>query len=125
MKQVWYKFDKAKGFRQKRPPIRKWVVVQLTPREPHKVEFGVELKPGVPGLMASYPPGLAVGYRKDAAGDKSCPYFVIPGIGGEVSAWCDCLPDDFQPPGAYHTLEKNNWQNYQQTKVLWSCLDVT
>ncbi len=29
-----------------------------------------------------------------AAGDKQSPYFVIPGIGGEVSEWCDCLPEE-------------------------------
>lgn len=77
----WYKFDKAKGSRQKRPPERKYVVVKLESTDP-----------------CSLPEGLAVGYRKNAAGDKQCPYFVIPGIGGEVIAWCDCLPDDFKYP---------------------------
>lgn len=90
----WHPFDKAKGFRQLRPPLRKWVVVMLAPKDPHQVALGFEFKPEVPGLVV-YPPGVAVGYRKDAAGDKSCPYFVIPGIGGEVIAWSDCLPDDF------------------------------
>lgn len=92
----WHSFDKSKGFHQLRPPPRKWVVVQIKPQAPETVDFGLKLKAD---LVASYPPGIAVGYRKDAAGDKSCPYFVIPGIGGEVMAWCDCLPDDFHTPG--------------------------
>jgi hypothetical protein len=93
----WHKWDGSKGYRQKRPPLYKWVVVQLEAKSSEKVDFGVQLKPGL-GLIASYPPGIAVGYRKDAAGDKSYPYFVIPGIGGKVLAWCDCLPLEFKPP---------------------------
>ena len=81
----WHKFDKSKGYRQLRPPIGKWVVVKLEAK-PHDV--------------ATLPCGLAIGYRKDAAGDKTCPYFVIPGIGGEVLEWCDCLPEGFEYPKA-------------------------
>ena len=36
------------------------------------------------------------GYIRYAAGDGSCPYFVVyhgnPRIGANVVAWCDCLP---------------------------------
>jgi len=78
---LWHPFDKAKGYRQKRPPIYRLVLVATAP-QPDK----------------GYPAGVAVGYRKNAAGDKSCPYFVIPGIGGEVTHWCDCLGDEFKTP---------------------------
>jgi hypothetical protein len=77
----WYPFDKSKGSRQKRPPLGRYVLVQL----PAKPEVGL-------------PPAVAVGFRKDAAGDKQSPYFVIPGIGGEPSYWSDCLPEDFGAP---------------------------
>ena len=40
----------------------------------------------------------AVGYLKNAAGDKQCPYFVVPGIGGRVLRWCDCLPENLGNP---------------------------
>lgn len=76
----WYKFDASKGSAQKRPPIKKYVVVRLM------------------STHRTLSDGLAVGYRKDAAGDPQSPYFVVPGIGGCVIAWCDCLPDDFQYP---------------------------
>jgi hypothetical protein len=71
----WYKFDQKKGSRQKRPPERKWVLVFLPSREP------------------GTPESIAVGYMKNAAGDKQCPYFVTPGLGGNPVAWCDCLPE--------------------------------
>jgi hypothetical protein len=77
----WFPFDQSKGFRQKRPPVHRWVIVQLESTE-----------------VGSLPSGIAVGYRKNAAGDKSCPYFVVPGIGGNVLQWCDCLPLDFKYP---------------------------
>lgn len=77
----WYAFDPAKGSRQKRPPIRRYVLVQL-PERPSQ------------GL----PPAVAVGYRKDSGGDKQSPFFVTPGVGGIPTHWCDCLGDDFQAP---------------------------
>ena len=73
----WYKFDVNRGYRQKRPRMYKLVLVKIQCR--------------------STPELIMVGYRKDAAGDKSCPYFVTPGFGGgAVIAWRDCLniPDD-------------------------------
>ena len=80
--QKWYKFDKDKGYRQKRPPIKKWVLVLKYNPDP------------------CFPPCVVAGYRKDAAGDASCPYFVTPGaVGlGDAIAWCDCLPEDFKYP---------------------------
>lgn len=42
------------------------------------------------------------GYVRYAAGDETCPYFVVyhgnEKRGSEVVAWCDCLPDK-GPPG--------------------------
>lgn len=72
----WYPFDKSKGSYNKCPPIYKMVLV-----------FVESLGPG-------RPQAICAGYRKDAAGDGKSPYFVIPGHGGEVIAWCDCLPED-------------------------------
>ena len=78
----WYAFDRSKGSRQKRPPVGKYVLVKLASIDP------------------CLPQGIAVGYMKNAAGDKQCPYFVVPGLhtGKEEVAWCDCLPDDFTWP---------------------------
>ena len=73
----WYPFDPDKGYRQKRPEDFKWVLVKTRSRGP--------------GL----PDPISVGYIKYAAGDRSCPYFVCPGVGGTAMAWCDCLPDDY------------------------------
>lgn len=80
----WYAFDSAKGSRQKRPPERKPVLVRMVSADP--------------GCL---PEGIAVGYRKNAAGDKKSPYFVVPGLHtGTVLAWCDCLPNGFKWPNA-------------------------
>ena len=77
----WYRFDQTKGSYQKRPPEKRYVLVLIDV--------------ATPGL----PDGIAVGYRKDAAGDKQCPYFVVPGIRhARVLGWCDCLPETFQWP---------------------------
>ena len=80
-KPKWYPFTPAKGSRQKRPPIKKWVVVKFL------CDKG----------GAVFPAGFALGYRKDGAGDKQSPYFVVPGMGCRfrVIAWCDCLPEYF------------------------------
>ena len=73
----WYPFDDRKGYHQKRPPERKDVLVILE------------------NTSVGLPRSIAVGYMKNSAGQKAYPYFVIPGIGGCVVAWCDCLPDGF------------------------------
>lgn len=72
---AWHSFDAAKGSQQKRPPERRAVLCLVVPKEI-----------GLPYV-------IAVGYRKNAAGDKQSPYFVVPGQGGKVLAWCDCLPE--------------------------------
>lgn len=81
----WYPFDQSKGSRQKRPPIKRYVLVALSP-----------------ALATERTPCVVVGYRKDAAGDKQCPYFVTPSARQDaerrVVAWCDCLPDTFEWP---------------------------
>lgn len=82
------KFTPGKGRnRQKLPPERKYVLVQLKNIDP-----------------AMRNP-IVVGYLKYHAGVKSEPFFVTPGAnincpkGDErVIAWCDCLPDDFGWP---------------------------
>ena len=73
----WYPFNKSKGYHQKRPSVRKDVLVILEQ------------------ASSSLPRAVAVGYMKNSAGQKQYPYFVIPGIGGEVIAWCDCIPEGF------------------------------
>ena len=81
MELKWHIFDKNKGSRQKRPPIKKYVLVLCRSKIPE------------------LPDPIIVGYRKDAAGDKQSPYFVTPGgNAGDAYAWCDCLPDNFQYP---------------------------
>ena len=69
----WVNFDKAQEDYQELPPERRDVLVLLQ------------------RTRSNFPKGVAVGYLRFAAGCKDSPYFVIPGIGGEVDAWCDCL----------------------------------
>lgn len=77
----WYPFDRNKGSRQKRPPVKRYVLVRLASRQ------------------SGLPQGIAVGYLKNAAGDKQSPYFVVPGLHtGIALAWCDCLPENFMWP---------------------------
>lgn len=56
-------------------------------------------------LRGSYLPFC--GYVRYAAGDRLCPYFVVyhgnQSIGGQVVAWCDCLPDE--GPNGVETAE--------------------
>lgn len=77
----WIEFDQEKWHMQKLPIVRRYVLVQIAAKHEH-------------GL----PPSVAVGYMRYAAGDKKSPTFTIPGVGGEVVAWCDCLGDDFNAP---------------------------
>jgi len=80
----WTKFDPARGYRQKRPAIYKNVLVLLA----------ADHEKGMPH-------GVAVGYRKNSGGDKSLPFFMVPGIGGNVIGWCDCLPADLKAPDRF------------------------
>lgn len=77
----WNKYRHDLWSNQPLPPARKYVLVQIDAK-PEK------------GL----PPAVAVGYMRLAAGDKNSPVFTIPGVGGDVSAWYDCLPEDFEAP---------------------------
>ncbi len=77
------------------PPERKLVMV-IVKEEPEE------------GL----PPTLAVGYLRYSAGEKDSPFFVIPGRGGRVSHWLDCIPDDFATP-EINTVRAEKWQMKQ------------
>lgn len=77
MKPKWYDFDPARGYRQKRPPEHKPVLLRFAPKESE-------------GL----PIGVAVGYLRYGAGQKDSPFFVIPQFGGQPYQWCDCLDFD-------------------------------
>lgn len=79
----WIPFSREHGQDQQLPPRKRCVLLMLPERQ---TELG------------TMPPSVAVGYLKYAAGDESCPYFVIPGIGGEPTHWCDSLGDDFEVP---------------------------
>jgi len=81
----WYPFDRAKGSRQKRPPLYKLVLLAFP----------------AGALGEDSASATAVGYRKNGAGDKQSPYFVTPGIGGEPTHWCDCLPENFGYHGVH------------------------
>ena len=85
----WYAFDAGRGSNQKRPDLRKLVLVKTVIGDLIYDGCSTTFVP-TPGL----PLCMAVGYRKDGAGDKQSPYFVVPGVGGKVVAWCDCLPPD-------------------------------
>lgn len=80
MKNKWYPFDPLKGSYQKRPPLRKHVLVKRL------------------STQEGIPESIAVGYMKNATGDKQCPQFIVPGLGGIIVAWNDCLPDDYEWP---------------------------
>jgi len=77
----WIPFDQAKYAGQPLPRERRYVLCQVAERE----EKGL-------------PPSVAVGYLRFAAGDRDSPGFIVPGVGGPVVAWCDCLGDDFVAP---------------------------
>jgi len=85
----WYPFSEIKGYHQKRPPERKDVLVILERTSPN------------------LPRSIAVGYMKNSAGQKEYPYFVIPGIGGKVVYWCDCLPSDFDDSLEFYYTENS------------------
>lgn len=79
---------------QRLPPERRLVLVQIAPR-PYE----------------GYPAAVAVGYLRIWSRG---PWFVIPGVGGDVTAWCDCLGDDFKPP-CWNFLRGN--QTYRKPAV--------
>ena len=77
----WITFTQELWSHQTLPQERKYLLLQVAARP----EQGI-------------PPAVAVGYMRFAAGDKDSPTFTIPGVGGEVVAWCNCLPDHFFAP---------------------------
>ena len=77
----WVPFRQELWSDQPLPPVRKYLLLQI------------EAKPD-----GGLPPSVAVGYMRFAAGDENSPVFTIPGVGGSVSAWCDCLPHEFNAP---------------------------
>jgi len=77
----WIEYTESKWDGQPLPPERKYVLVQIAERPDEGM-----------------PPAVAVGYMRFAAGDKHSPVFTIPGVGGDVVAWRDCLGDDFTAP---------------------------
>lgn len=79
MKPIWKEFDKTR-WRRKLPKERKLVLVCVAAKE------------------GGLPPAVAVGYLRFGGGQRDSPFFVIPGVGGEVTHWADCLDDDFSAP---------------------------
>ena len=71
----WIPYRRNLWHRQKLPADHHEVLLLLAPRH----DDGM-------------PRALAVGYMRFASGCKDSPQFIIPGIGGEVLAWRDCLP---------------------------------
>lgn len=78
----WVPHNHASGPHQELPEDGKEVLVRVAPDRA--------------GTSCS----VAVGYLKYSAGDKTCPYFVVPGVGGPVIAWADGLGDGFVWPKA-------------------------
>jgi len=72
----WNVFFKDFGQDQELPEERKLVLVRSV------------------SLVTGYPDPIGLGYLKFAAGDKTCPYFVTPGMNaGEPYQWLDVLPN--------------------------------
>jgi hypothetical protein len=81
----WIAFDQKVYDRQPLPPERRYVLVRTWPTDLHNVRDRDCTRPAI-----------AVGYMKFGAGCADSPYFVIPSVGGDVVAWCDCLPESMQ-----------------------------
>lgn len=84
----WVPFVQSNYAAQVLPVSRRYVLVQTWPTERNGTRD--------PDCMR---PTIAVGYLKYGAGDPDSPYFVVPSVGGEVVAWCDCLGDEAQEHG--------------------------
>lgn len=88
----WISFEQSKWHHQPLPKERRYLLCQIA------------AKPGLP-------PAVAVGYMRFAAGCKDSPVFTIPGVGGDVVGWCDCLGDDFEAPLWPGTHRKKSEKN--------------
>lgn len=85
MKTKWIPYHKDLWSAQKLPPQHKLVLLAFA----------------TGALSDGSAPATAVGYLKFGAGDPDSPYFVTPGIGGNPSHWCDCLPENFGEYGVH------------------------
>lgn len=79
---TWYAFKSGTDENRVLPPERRNVLVLLKAADGQRQG------------------GVAVGYLRYSAGELTNPFFVVPGIGGEVVAWADALGDDFRVPGS-------------------------
>lgn len=92
MTKEWIEWDRENG---PYPDERKWVVLLIKSSDNY------------------LPNSLNVGYLRYAAGDKSCPYFVIPGGVKAINcpfiplAYSEVLPDDFLYPKGYLAEAEN------------------
>lgn len=88
-KEKWIKFKPSRGGKQKLPKEKKFVLVQTQ-------------------VLDNAPPGIAVGYMRHPAGVKAEAVWTIPGIGGDVQYWNDCLEDFYAPawPGTHNTTKR-------------------
>ena len=77
----WIEYEERRWHHQPLPPERRHVLVQVDVRQDR-----------------GGAPAVAVGYMKFAGGCKDNPQFIVPGVGGPVVAWSDCLGDDFHAP---------------------------
>lgn len=77
---AWVEFRPERRDRQALPEERRRVLCQL------------------PGNGRDVAPVVAVGYLRFGSGERDCPFFVVPGVGGVPTHWNDCLGDDFEPP---------------------------
>lgn len=78
---IWHQLPEGIQKAKDRPPLHKWVVVRI------KVDddpiWGYRMTPA---------------YMKLIGGRWNSPHWVIPGTAGKVTAWADCLSDDFECP---------------------------
>jgi hypothetical protein len=81
MTMEWVPFDREKLANQPLPTPKRYLLLQVAARPDE----------GLPAVVA-------VGWMRFAAGDLDCPTFTIPGVGGAVVAWSDCLGDEFEAP---------------------------
>lgn len=81
----------------KLPPERRSVLVQIPARQSESCKQALidYPDPNVDPNFCDTAPTVAVGYLRI---HSSGPFWVVPGVGGPVTHWCDCLGDDFTAP---------------------------
>lgn len=90
----WIPFDPASP---NLPPERRHVLLMIAERQESSM-----------GL----PPSCAVGYLRIHSGG---PFFVVPGAGGRVTHYADCLGDDFCTP----IIKTAGGDRFQMTNGKW------